>query len=60
LYRLKVYKVKRGDTFPAISRRFYRTTKHADDIKQFNGMDELHTSPVRALIKIKPLLPKTS
>ena len=60
LYRLKVYKVKRGDSFSAISRRFYRTTKHADDIKQFNGMYELIAPPVGALIKIKPLLPKTS
>jgi predicted Zn-dependent protease len=60
LYRLQVYKVRRGDTFPAISRRFYGTTKHTDDIKQFNGMDELSTPPVGALIKIKPLLPKTS
>ena len=60
LYRLQVYKVKRGDTFPLISRKFYGTTKPADDIKQFNGMDELSTPPVGTLIKIKPLLPKTS
>jgi predicted Zn-dependent protease len=60
LYRLQVYKVKSGDTFPAISRRFYQTTQYADDIKQFNGMDELSTPPVGTLIKIKPLLPETS
>jgi predicted Zn-dependent protease len=60
LNRLQVYKVKIGDTFPAISRRFYGTTKHADDIKQFNGMDELSSPPVGDLIKIKPLLPETS
>jgi predicted Zn-dependent protease len=60
LYRLKVYMVKRGDTFAAISGRFYQTTKYADDIKQFNGMDELTTPPAGALIKIKPLLPKDS
>jgi predicted Zn-dependent protease len=60
LYRLKIYEVKKGDTFPVISRRFHGTTKHADEIKQFNGMDELNTPPLGALIKIKPLLPETS
>jgi predicted Zn-dependent protease len=60
LYRLKVYTVKRGDTFASISGRFYQTTKYADDIKQFNGMDELTTPPVGVLIKIKPLLPDDS
>jgi predicted Zn-dependent protease len=60
LYRLKVYMVKRGDTFASISGRFYQTTKYADDIKQFNGMDELTTPPTGVLIKIKPLLPKDS
>jgi len=60
LYRLKVYMTKRNDTFPAISDRFYQTTKYADDIKQFNGMDELAVPPVGTLIKIKPLLPKDS
>jgi predicted Zn-dependent protease len=60
LYRLKVYKVKKEDTFPTVSRRFYGATKYADDIKQFNGMDELSSPPAGALIKIKPLLPKTS
>jgi predicted Zn-dependent protease len=60
LYRLKVYRVKRGDTFAAISNKFYQTTAYADDIKQFNGMDELSTPPAGALIKIKPLLPEDS
>ena len=55
LHRLKVYRVKKGDTFPAISSRFYRTTSYADNIKQFNGMDELKAPPVGTLIKIKPL-----
>ena len=60
LYRLKVYMTKRSDTFSAISGRFYRTTTHADDIKQFNGMDELTAPPPGTLIKIKPILPKSS
>jgi predicted Zn-dependent protease len=55
LHRLKVYKVKQGDTFAAISNRFYHTTKYVDDIKQFNGMDQLNAPPAGALIKIKPL-----
>jgi len=60
LHRLKVYMVKSGDTFQSISNSFYRTTKYADDIKQFNGMDELNAPPVGTLIKIKPILPKTA
>lgn len=60
LHRLKVYRVKKGDTFAAISNRFYRTTNYADDIKRFNGMDELSAPPAGTLIKIKPLLPETS
>jgi predicted Zn-dependent protease len=59
LYRLKVYTVKSGDSFSSISNRFYQTTQYADDIRQFNGMDELTNPPVETLIKIKPLLPKT-
>jgi len=59
LHRLKVYMVRRGDTFASISRKFYRTAKYAEDIKRFNGMDELKGPPVGMLIKIKPLLPKT-
>ena len=47
-------------TFPAVSLRFYGTTKYADDIKQFNGMDELSSPPAGTFIKIKPLLPKTT
>ena len=60
LHRLKVYMVKSGDTFQAISARFYQSTKYADDIKRFNGMDELDAPPVGTLIKIKPLLPATA
>ncbi len=59
LHRLRVYMVRRGDTFSSISGKFYRTAKYADDIKQFNGMDELKTPPLGMFIKIKPLLPKT-
>jgi predicted Zn-dependent protease len=58
LYRLKVYKVKSGDTFQTISTRFYQTAKYADDIKQFNGMEQLNAPAVGTLIKIKPILPK--
>ena len=60
LYRLKVYKVTRNDTFATISRRFYQTSSYADDIKQFNGMEGLDAPPAGTLIKIKPLLPKIS
>jgi predicted Zn-dependent protease len=59
LHRMKVYMVKSGDTFAAISNRFYQTTKYADDIKQFNGMDALNAPPEGTLIKIKPLIPET-
>jgi len=60
LHRLKVYRVQKGDTFPSISRRFYRTPKYADDIKQLNGMEEHNAAPpVGTLMKIKPLLPET-
>jgi predicted Zn-dependent protease len=59
LPRLKVYKIQSGDTFQAISQRFYQKTTYADDIKQFNGMEELSVPPAGVLIKIKPLLPKT-
>lgn len=60
LHRLKVYMVKSGDAFSSISDRFYHTNKYADDIKQFNGMDELKAPPVGTLIKIKPLIPQDS
>jgi predicted Zn-dependent protease len=60
LHRLKVYTVKSGDTFQTISKRFYQTTTHADDIKQFNGMEGLTVPPPGTLIKLKPLLPKTA
>jgi len=60
LHRLQVYEVKRGDTFAVISKRFYRTTKYADDIKRFNGMNKLSNPPAGMLIKIKPLLPEAS
>jgi len=60
LHRMKVYKVKEGDTFASISNRFYRMTKYADDIKRFNGMYELNAPPEGTLMKIKPLLPETS
>jgi len=59
LHRLKVYKVQSGDTFQAISKKFYQKTTYADDIKQFNGMEGLSVPPAGVLIKIKPLLPKT-
>jgi predicted Zn-dependent protease len=59
LHRLKIYTVKSGDTFQAISKRFYQKTTYADDIKRFNGMEGLDVPPVGVLIKIKPLLPKT-
>jgi predicted Zn-dependent protease len=60
LHRLRVYMIKSGDNFQTISSTFYQTTKYADDIKRFNGMEELNTPPVGTLIKIKPLLPTTS
>jgi predicted Zn-dependent protease len=60
LHRLRVYMIKSGDNFQTISTTFYQTTKYADDIKQFNGMEGLNTPPVGTLIKIKPLLPTTS
>jgi predicted Zn-dependent protease len=60
LHTLKVYMVKSRDTFQTISGTFYQTTKYADDIKRFNGMEELNVPPVGTLIKIKPLLPTTS
>ncbi len=56
LRRLKVYMIRRGDTFPSISGKFYHTAKYANDIKQFNGMDELGVPPVGMLIKIKPII----
>ncbi len=59
VYRLKIYMVKKGDTFPSISEKFYRTATYAEDIKRFNGMEALDTPPVGQLIKIKPLLPET-
>jgi predicted Zn-dependent protease len=60
LPRLKIYTVKSGDTFQAVSTRFYQTTTYADDIKQFNGMEGLNAPPPGTLIKIKPLLPKSA
>jgi predicted Zn-dependent protease len=60
LARLKVYMVKGGDTYRSISARFYHTERYADDIKQFNGMDELDVPPAGTLIKIKPLIPGAS
>jgi predicted Zn-dependent protease len=59
LYRLKIYMVKKGDTFQTISTRFYQTTTYADEIKEFNGMETLSVPPTGVLIKINPLLPKT-
>lgn len=60
LYKLKVYMVKSGDTFAALSERFYQTATYADDIKQFNGLDDLTAPPAGTLIKIKPLIPDES
>ena len=60
LHRLKVYMVKSGDTFSSISDSLYHTNKYADDIKQFNGMDEFKAPPLGTLIKIKPLIPQNA
>jgi predicted Zn-dependent protease len=60
LHRLKVYKVQSGDTFQTISKKFYQRNTYADEIKQFNGMEELSSPPAGILIKIKPLLPKSA
>jgi len=56
LYRLKVYTVRKGDTFRSISKRFYGTPEKAREILDFNGMtDESSLRPGRKL-KIKPVI----
>ena len=56
LYRLKVYTVRKGDTFRSISKRFYGTPDKAREILDFNGMtDESSLRPGRKL-KIKPVI----
>ncbi|MFQ6078776.1 MAG: M48 family metalloprotease, partial [Thermodesulfobacteriota bacterium] len=54
LYRLKVYLVRKGDTFRSISQRFYGTPDKAREIMEFNGItDESSLRPGKEL-KIKP------
>jgi predicted Zn-dependent protease len=56
LYRLKVYTVRRGDTFRSISKRFYGAPERAQEIMEFNGVtDESSLRPGRKL-KIKPVI----
>ncbi len=56
LYRLKVYTVRKGDTFRSISKRFYGTPDKAREILDLNGMtDESSLRPGRKL-KIKPVI----
>jgi predicted Zn-dependent protease len=54
LERLKVYAVRKGDTFRSISKRFYGTPDKAKEIMEFNGIaDESSLRPGKKL-KIKP------
>ena len=56
LYRLKVYTVRKGDTFRSISKQFYGTPDKAREILDLNGMtDESSLRPGRKL-KIKPVI----
>jgi predicted Zn-dependent protease len=56
LYRLKVYTVRRGDTFRSISKQFYGVPEKAREIMEFNGVtDESSLRPGRKL-KIKPVI----
>ena len=58
LYRLKVYTVRKGDTFRSISKRFYGTPDKAREIMEFNGKtDESSLRPGKKL-KIKPTVKK--
>ena len=54
LYRLKVYMARVGDTYPAISSRFYGTPRYAEEIQLFNGLGDHPIPPPGRLLKIKP------
>jgi predicted Zn-dependent protease len=56
LYRLRVYTVKKGDTFRSISKRFYGTPGKAGEIMEFNGIAEETTLRPGKRLKIKPLM----
>jgi predicted Zn-dependent protease len=56
LYRLKVYTVRKGDTFHSISKRFYGTAEKAREIMEFNGMTDGSSLSAGKKLKIKPLL----
>jgi predicted Zn-dependent protease len=56
LYRLKVYAVRKGDTFRSISKKFYGTPDKAREIMEFNEItDESSLRPGKKL-KIKPAI----
>jgi predicted Zn-dependent protease len=60
LYRLKVYTVKKGDTFRSISSRFHGTPDKAGEIMEFNGIrDESSLRPGKKL-KITPRMKEGS
>ncbi len=57
VYRIKIYSPSFGETFYDIAKKFYGSTKKANDLAVFNGFNSaLDPIPPGRLIKIKPII----